>query len=328
VSKVILHIGTHKTATTTIQDMFWTNADLLAEQGVIYPRLPNYTGHHGMVVNWPGMPKFYALEQGSLEALRAVAEAHADSDRTVFLSSEEFSRSNPLSSLSEVREALSGFDEIEVICVLRTQWQFLQSIYLEVSKSRVPPRPPEFVLPVIESGICEGLWIDYNRLLDALEQVFAPGEIRLYDFDQCRKAEGGILGVMLRHLGLDIAPDQMEVVNEGVSNVSPLSLASWSANILSEPRVAKRELIEQATEALKAEFGAGVKPCLFTREEFRALKEHFDASNDRLAERRAAVQPGFALSEASRDGLSLFRNELPSAYWVRMCRRLVELSFT
>lgn len=323
-SKVILHIGTHKTATTTIQDMFWTNADLLAEHGVIYPKLPRYTGHHGMVVNWGAMPKFYALEQGSHAALREIAEAHGDSDRTVFLSSEEFSRSNPLASLGEVREALAGFDEIEVICVLRTQWQFLQSIYLEVSKSGVPARPPLYVTPVIESGLCQGLWVDYNRILDGLEEVFAPEEIRLYDFDQCRKSEGGILGTMLRHLGVDITPDQMETVNAGVSNASPLSLASFSANILSEPRVAKRALVESAAEALKAEFGEDVKPCLFTREEFRALKAHFDACNDRLAQRRAVVQPGFALSEASKDGLTLFRNELPSPYWVRLCRRLVE----
>lgn len=321
-SKVVLHIGTHKTATTTIQDMFHANADLLAEHGLIYPHLSLFTGHHGLVLDWKGMPGVYALDRGSLGTLKDLAEAHAGSDRTLFLSSEEFSRREPLQSLGKVREALAAFDEIEVICVLRTQWQFLQSIYLEVSKKRVPPRPPQFVQPVIGSGSCEGLWVDYNRLLDGLEKVFAPEEITLFDFDTCRRSEGGILGTMLSHLGLGVTPDQLEPVNNGTSNVSPLSLASWTANILSEPKVAPAALVEGATAVLKAEFGETVKPCLFTREEFHLLKAHYDARNAELQARRAAVQPDLVLSKARQDELSLFRNELPSAYWVRMCRRL------
>ncbi|APZ55216.1 hypothetical protein ACFO5Z_15765 [Salipiger abyssi] len=319
-SKIVIHIGTHKTATTTIQDMFWANAELLAEHGLIYPQLGRHTGHHGLVLDWQGMPGHYKLEQGSLEAL---AETYGQSDKTVFLSSEEFSRRQPLASLGKVRAALEGFDEIEVICTLRTQWQFLQSIYLEVSKTRVPPRPPQLVLPVIENGSFEGLWVDYNRLLDALEAVFAPEEITFFDFDTSRRAEGGIIGTLLRHLGIGVDAARLEVVNDGASNVSPMSLASWTANILAEPKPAPAWLVQNASEALKAEFGDEVKPCLFTREEFRRLKDHYDTRNAELSERRAGVQPEFAISEASQKGLTLFRNEIPSAYWVRMSRRLV-----
>ena len=64
-----------------------------------------------------------------------------------------------------VRTALAPFDEIEVLCMLRPQWQFLQSIYLELSKHTSPARPPKLVDPVMESGMFEGLWIDYNKLL-------------------------------------------------------------------------------------------------------------------------------------------------------------------
>lgn len=322
-SKVVLHIGTHKTASTTIQDMFWTNSELLAAHGVIYPRLNAQTGHHGLVLNWEGRPKVYELPKGSLGTLAELAETYAGSDKTLFLSSEEFSRNRSLDRMVDIRDALAAFDEIEVICVLRTQWQFLQSVYLEVSKQRIPPRPPELVGPMIKSNRFEGLWVDYNCLLDRLEEVFDPGQITFLDFSASQAAKGGIIGTFLRHLGVDLTLDQLEVVNNGKSNPSPMSLASWAANILSEPYAAPEWLVQMATEALKAEFGDKVKPCLFTREEFRALKDFYDARNTELSQRRAAVQPGFELSKAAPDGLNLFRNEIPSSFWVRMGRRMM-----
>ncbi len=322
-SKVILHIGTHKTATTTVQDMFWANSDLLAQHGLVYPRLNKASGHHGLVPEWPARPKVYELKEGSLGTLAALSAEYADTDKTLFLSSEEFSRDRSLAELGKIREALSAFDSIEVICVLRTQWQFLQSVYLEVSKKNSPPRPPNLVQPAINSGSCGGLWVDYNILLDRLEDVFAPEEISLMDFDTCRHAEGGIIGHLLRHMDIDLDQSQLELVNEGVSNVSPMSLASWAANILSEPKVAQEWVVRKTTEVMKAEFGDDVKPCLFTRAEFGTLKDHFDARNEALRERRAAVQPDFAISPANADGLTLFRNEISSAYWVRVSRGMV-----
>ena len=43
-ARIVLHIGTHKTATTTIQNVFHRNATLLAQHGIVYPRLGTATG--------------------------------------------------------------------------------------------------------------------------------------------------------------------------------------------------------------------------------------------------------------------------------------------
>ncbi|MBZ4023553.1 hypothetical protein CKO11_13910 [Rhodobacter sp. TJ_12] len=323
-SKVVLHIGTHKTATTTIQDMFWANADLLAQKGLIYPKLGRVTGHHGLVFDWGHLPKVYAYEEGSLAALRRIAQDYAQTEATVFLSSEEFSRTDPRGApdFEAIRAALSPFDEIEVICVLRTQWQFLQSVYLELSKKSNPQRPPHLVLPVIESGMYAGLSVDYNTILDRLETVFRPEEITFMDFATCRNAPGGIIGTMLRHLNVDLNPDDLEKVNGGTSNVSPPSLASFAANILAEPKVAQDWLLTHTTEAMRIEFGDDCVPCLFARGEFEALKDHFGARNEVLRTRRAPIQPDFAVTPAEMDGLTLFRNELTASYWIRVAHRM------
>jgi hypothetical protein len=322
VSKVVLHIGTHKTATTTVQDMFWTNSDLLAQHGLTYPRLlEKKTGHHGLVINWGDkMPKIFRLPQGDLGSLRALAEQYAGQDTTLFLSSEEFSRDRCIKDARVLREALEPFDEIEVICVLRPQWQFLQSIYVEVSLGRSPARPGKVVEQAIETSLHEGLWVDYNRLLERLEAAFDPDQITLMSFDNCRHHTGGIVGSFLTHLGIDLEPAQLQVVNNGASNVSPMSLASYAASLIAEPKHPPMWLVEKVAHALRQEYGAGVKPCLFTRAEFVTLKEHFDALNRILVQHPVAQRTGFALDPFEPQGINLFREDLSIAFWVRLAR--------
>lgn len=321
-AKVILHIGTHKTATTTLQDMFALNADLLAQHGVIYPRLGKAAGHHGLVMDWNQLPKIYELPGGSMASLRRIADEHAAGEATVFLSSEEFSRGRQGARVdfAAVREALAGFDRIEVICVLREQWQFLQSIYLEVSKTRIPPRPPQFVAAMLQDDMAQGLWTDYNQLYDHLLTSFAPEEITFFDYAACCRAEGGILGHFLAYLGLPLRVEALEKVNDGRSNASSPALPTWAANIVSEPHLAPAWLIAAATGAFGAQFGDKARGVLWTRDEIAMLQAYATERNGRLAGRLAPVQPGFALQNRMPEPGDIHREDLRADFWMRCTR--------
>lgn len=325
-SKVVIHIGTHKTATTSIQNVFWSNREVLAQHGLVYPDINNKdAGHHGLVFYWHNIPERYQIPNGSRAGLKEISDAYAGQDTTVFLSSEEFSRIGATSenNFIELREMLSGFDEIEVICVLRTQWQFLQSVYMEIAKKHSPPRPPELVNPAINNGIFHGLWVDYNPLLSKLEEAFEPHEITLLDFDVCRRSEDGVLGYFLRHLGVQTKTDELTLQHGKVLNSSSLSLAGWAANILSEPRPAPPHLIRRIEKILRDNYGENVRPCIFSRDEFNRLSAHFEAKNKTLQARRAAVQPDFAITPANPDEITLFRNDIKNTFWVQLCRTLI-----
>lgn len=326
-SKVVLHIGTHKTATTTIQDMFHKNASLLEKHGLVYPRLGRVTGHHGLVYDWASLPPVYELGSSSLDAFSWIARKYASRDVTVFLSSEEFSRHDPkaLVDFTAVRERLAPFDEIEVICVLRTQWQFMQSIYLELSRRNNPRRPSQITKPAIETGSYVGLAVDYNLLLDRLEKVFAPEEITLLDFKAAGQGEGKIIGTLLRHLNIDLKADALKLVNGGRSNVSPHPLASWVSNIMAEPKSAPDWLLAQATAAFIEETGPDATTCLFTQSEFAALAQHFAPLNERLAERRRDIQPDFRITPPDATAIKLYRNQVTDAIWTDLSHHLVTL---
>jgi hypothetical protein len=323
-SKVVLHIGTHKTATTTIQDTFWHNASRLLAAGVVYPCYGRITGHHGLVFDWATLPDVYRLPGGSRAALRALSKAHGDSDRTVFLSSEEFSRASPKAQtdFAEVRDLLSGFDRIEVVVTLRIQWQFLQSIYLEVSKKRGIARPPILVGQCINRGEFAGLWTDYGKLYDHLRQWFEPSEIHLVDYEVARRRPGGILGYYLDHLGTGLVPADLKPVNGGTSNVSADPLASWAANLIAEPEVAPVSLVERSAAQLKALYGENMRSCLFSKPEFERLDAWSGESNAALAERVAAVQPGFRLENPDRSAITHYRDSVSGDFWIAYCRSL------
>lgn len=327
-SQVVLHIGTHKTATTTIQDMFSHNAALLAKHGVIYPNFGKSTGHHGLVRDWnPKLPEIYALEQGSLGTLREIAATYGNGDHTVFLSSEEFSRQadGMRPDFTVIREALSGFDRIRVVCLLREQWTFVQSVYLEISRKKKPPSPAEILASVQRQDSAMGLATDYNQIYDHLLKSFDPADITFLDFEQCIKGQGGVLGAMLSYLGIDLTAEMLEPIHGGVSNPSPAPIPSWAANSIAAQAAAPAWLVAALTGAFGVQFGTQARSCIWTREEYRILQRYAARCNARLAARLAKWQPDFAISTSllpmpDTPGAAVFRDDIPPEFWMRCSR--------
>jgi hypothetical protein len=219
---------------------------------------------------------------------------------------------------------LSPFESIQIALTLRSQWQFLQSVYLEVSKKRSPVRPSQYVRKALDSGACEGLWIDYNSLLSQLERVFDPPEIKIFDFDAINNCPLGVIGTYLNHVGMkeleriDLCP-----ASKGKSNISPQPLASWIANILSEPRVATPGLVDIASSCLINEFGPGTQTSIFTRDEYNALFRHFDKLNSHLNHRFSMQCPSSSFIAAEARANTIYRDQVSCSLLIRIARKIL-----
>ncbi len=324
-ARLVLHIGTHKTATTTIQDTFHANRDLLVQHGVIYPALGNHSGHHGLLTDWIALPLAYDLPDGGIGTLQALAAEYVDSDVTLLLSSEEFSRGGGAGGqvdMAALAGVFDGFESISLICFLREQWQFLQSVYLEVARSRIPPRPPVLIEQAFQTGMVDGLWCDYLALYDHLKSGFHPKDIYFVDFNTARAAPDGVLGVMLSFLDLPFGVEALTMVNNGVSNISPRPLPTWAGLAIAGGNPADDNLFSAVQEAFDLEFGPTVESCLFTRSEIAALTEHFQTLNSTLVEHHQQFQPGFEMSVTDRQDTLLYREDITTPFWVRAARRI------
>ncbi len=323
-ARLILHVGTHKTATTSIQKSFHANRKLLAKHGLIYPDIGRTAGHHGLVTDWVNLPPVFHLPEGSAAAWQKLVRETAQSDHTVFLSSEEFSRGHPRSrtDLKEIRSWLDAFEEIKVICVLRDQPSFLQSIYLEISKKQAPPFWGPFFQNTLKNGYGAGLFLDYTQLDDHLLSAFNQDQIHYVDYASASQG-AGIRAHMLELAGCGLADGALQdSADLGQANVSPDPLSAWVATMIARPKAADDALLKRVQDKLQEALGAEVKTSLYIPNEIKRLREHVAPWNAALHERLANRQPDFKLTMREMPENTIYRDRLDTAFWVKLAQSI------
>ena len=317
-SRLVIHIGTHKTATTRLQKLFRRNRDLLARHGVIFPQVAQTDGQHGLVSIWNAL----LLPEPDFDARAAwadLAARHAAGSQTVFVSSEEFSRmSRRRVNMAELADLTAAFDEVHLICTLRNQAAFLQSIYLQISSSRPPADWDAFFDRMLATGMADGLMLNYDRLYTHLLGGFARNRIHLISYDHAILQPGGIVGAYLRALDVPLAPEDLVPVTDSEANISPDPLATFVACTLGRPDPPGAGQTALVQGVLAQAFGAGRRSCLLTRHEVARMAAVFDPLNAALSARIAPYQPDFRLGDMLGRGADLYREDLTPALWADM----------
>jgi len=327
-SRIILHIGTHKTATTTLQQNLHANRAELEKHGIIYPNTPPSTGHHILAADWidPIIPAgfdFKMPEGGPAKMWRDLADDHAKSDRTVFISAEAFSRGAPKRmDMKAFRALVERFDRIEVVCVLRDQLSYLQSVYMQLLKNRMPQPFPAFFNESLASGMAAGVWIDFGALYDHVLTGFAATEVRFMSFNDLKVHPAGVVGAMLDLIPGAPPASSLREVNGGQSNVSPDPLGGWTACRISAPQRPKPRLIAQTTAIVKAEFGDDCRTMIYTNQEVDRLIEHFTPMNQEFEQRVQQVQPGFKLPALRPKSTDIGRDQIKDGFWLKLAREM------
>ena len=181
---LLLHVGTHKTGTTALQEMLIHNRDGFAANGIAIPETGRVyhtpeiysPGHHGL-----------AWDIGSANPAGLVAnlidELHAGDARTAVISSEEF---HPLHHRSEAFPALraaleeAGFRTI-VVLYLRAQARYAESLFQQHLRDHRNPSFAEHIAEILDRGrmAIKDLHFEffYSTLLDSLACSFGPENI-------------------------------------------------------------------------------------------------------------------------------------------------------
>jgi hypothetical protein len=151
---VFIHIGPHKTGTTTIQVGLAINEKSLRRQGVMAPKsgrpYPNNAGNHNLswllrIPNNPGVRPEFGTWKDFLEEIRNNPWAEK-----IILSSEDFCLLDKV-AIRKIRKYLSNF-QVKVIIYLRRQDDAHQSLWVEFAKNR-------YNLPIIGSFM---EWLEEN----------------------------------------------------------------------------------------------------------------------------------------------------------------------
>lgn len=180
----VLHLGTHKTGTTSIQTFLTSNGLALDRQGIYVPQAgrprrlfgSEEIGHHNVAWELNGDQRFDPRAGTLTDLIDEVASCHHNA---VVVSSEDFeylhARPEALARFAAAFEA-AGFSVFPLV-YLRAQPRYAISLYHELLKHGLNASPESFVADLRQHGEFRfrNSWIfqfKYSRLLDALAAVF------------------------------------------------------------------------------------------------------------------------------------------------------------
>jgi hypothetical protein len=185
--QVILHIGTHKTGTSALQECLLRNEQILAQKGIHYTRIAPYK-------NCNGLAKTVAKTRGT--EVKAFVHRHVEKAailgaNTLIISAESFyamtiffhkfngRRADYWNSESEAIEflrcALPRDVTTRLIVFFRRQDHFLESMYREVVQSG------EVAMPIDEFRTLFSEALDYWRHMGLWRAVFPDCAVYTYE---------------------------------------------------------------------------------------------------------------------------------------------------
>jgi len=190
--KLILHIGTHRTATSALQTYLHDNFHPLKTKGFFYPFKVR---RHIKLIN-----HLFADKRDPKEVAQTITERadnHPNDIHTVILSDEDICLREGLHLLGQFRDTF----DVRVVFTLRRQDTWLESWFLQNIKWQWNDKLSHCTLDEFLAMREEFHWIHYNRYVRHLESVFGEGNIIL-NIHEKQQMQGGPIETFCDSIGL------------------------------------------------------------------------------------------------------------------------------
>jgi len=185
---LLLHVGTHKTATSSLQSAFSRASADLARRGTLYPETGRIgAGHHNIAWGLVGDDRFDS-DAGYLDELAEEIRRHHPP--RVLLSSEDFEYHNDRKDrLLLLRRWIHrlGYEPV-VIIALRDVPSYIESLYSELVAHGLTQGFDDFVRDALANRrvVIRALWdfrLDYEALVAGFAGVFGRRSIAVIPYD-------------------------------------------------------------------------------------------------------------------------------------------------
>lgn len=211
--KLILHIGSPKTGTSSIQNFCVANAEQLASQGIAYPifsqRWPHvgrWRNGHGLYAN--AMRKAgYNTHYPSIEVEESYMAdlAAAVQEASIMLLSDETlwqmicRRKRALPTLKQLTDAL-GFTEYQIVVYLRRQDLYAESFWNQRVKQGIDYT--KSFKQLLESNYSKCV-LNYERGIRRIEECFGKESLTIRIYDRVQLKNGDSAQDMMSVLGIE-----------------------------------------------------------------------------------------------------------------------------
>ncbi len=222
--RLILHVGTHRTGSTSLQQFLVDHRTELSARGyALYRGLYRERNHieiylaalrqerdsFGKLGAFAGVDFGEAFRRDLAQRIQSFVREQAEP--SIILSTEGLSLLRYSDELDALKSIL-GCDSVRttVVVYLRNPSDFLRSYTQQLLKKRgrTPSTDPGSALYVRQDS-----WlVDFDSLLRVYRDAFGADAVHVIDYDECLRLDGNVIPAFLRVLGLgdlggaDLAP--------------------------------------------------------------------------------------------------------------------------
>ncbi|MGF2735326.1 hypothetical protein [Marinobacter sp. DUT-1] len=257
--RIVIHIGTEKTGTTTLQKNLLDNVAQLKTQGVLYlhgddlinsrdiaaAMLPDsqeddYLNSLGIGTNVEGRSRF---REKIYDKLKRDIEQAGDKIHTIIISSEHFhSRLRDESSVLKLKKWLEPFsDQFTVFCYLRRQVDMVTSFYSTLLKGGGIKSFDDVMDTMLRE---DNHYCNYQMMLEKWGNVFSESSMRVKRFDRSELLNGNIIDDFLSDIGVDknCIEHSTDSVNESLTHFGQFILREM--NLMDKARADRSGKVE------------------------------------------------------------------------------------
>lgn len=276
--RAILHIGTEKTGTTSIQKFLFENRSKLCASGLLFPASAGFISNQRLVVYGKKAPE-QDLAGPSLDVTDAIAlsqwkeqfvmehcsevlafQARHVDDSTVIYSAEHLqSRLTTVDEIKRIAHLLRPlFDEVRILVYLRRQDRYALSAH---STSVRGGDPNMFAFERLNAV---GPYYNYRMLLERWSAVFGAQNIDVRVFEKNRLQGHDVVTDFRNVTGVNNSCPDLPLpasVNEALSHTALMILRTFNALAANDPTLRDfskhdlRPFLLDAVEAIQDEFG-------------------------------------------------------------------------
>lgn len=309
IMKCIVHIGTEKTGSTTLQSFLQLNASALHAQSMFFPTIAGTPNHYALAmatsdfdepniariredlaINSPANQRAFAARLGQ-EILDAMAKAGCD---TLLLSSENFHHGmRSPASVAKLRSFLNslGFETIQIIVYLRRPADLINSWYsTAVRWGETSHEPPD----VLQSG-CDSLAVDcrYDATLKRWENEFGRDSMCVRIFERQTLVGGSVIDDFASVTGISL---DASMAIPGDTNVS---LSHDSIEVMRRVNVLLGDSKDRSSLALRNVIADAVEQAFGTSSKYTMPSRLYDAYQAAYAASNERVRATYFPQRAS-----------------------------
>jgi hypothetical protein len=275
--RVVLHMGTEKTGSTSIQRTIARNAGVLDEHGWVFPSLRQRANAdpNSARSSMKSRMKWKNLDEPGWDLLDS-ALAKLEDGQTMVISDEGMYRTTLGLPAEKLAGMLAGC-EVKVILYVREQANFLQSLILQNQKKE--KRATNFEDPAYVEKLIQSRDLNYYRVCSRLEKIFGLGSVEARLSERNSLIDGDVVLDFFTTAGYEHADELV---------VPPTSNASLSVQMAHALRVVAQEkhkgfrYVDLRDAALRLSYnGAGDKHFM-SQAEVTVLRARHAQSNQRL----------------------------------------------